>query len=200
MSTLRNMARAARRLYRRVFRRQADVHTRDLLETLAKVPAFSTCSSSTLRDVAESMHRRTYRREERIYYESDPGLGLYVIQQGRVRFLAEEKQGTMVEIGQRGPHEMFGTLSIFGDFRRLETAQAMTEACVFGFFRPDLKSMTKRNPNAGAEVTVMLARHLAERHVQLIDVMADHVGRLSALRTVAETATRTDAAKTVEDW
>jgi CRP-like cAMP-binding protein len=117
-------------------------------------------------------------------------LGLYVIRQGRVRLLAERADDGRAEIGQLGPHGLFGTLSIFGDFRRLETVQAMTEASVVGFFQPDLKNLTKRNPKAGAEITMLLARHLAEEHVDLVDAMAHEVGRSSALSTVADTAAR----------
>jgi len=190
MSSFRTAAQTARRLYQRMFRRQASERIRDVITTLAQVPAFATCTKSTLRAVAESMHRRTYRRDEYLYYEGDPGLGLYVIRQGRVRLLAERADDGRAEIGQLGPHGLFGTLSIFGDFRRLETVQAMTEASVVGFFQPDLKNLTKRNPKAGAEITMLLARHLAEEHVDLVDTMAHEVGRSSALSTVADTAAR----------
>jgi CRP-like cAMP-binding protein len=190
MSSFRTAAQTARRLYQRMFRRQASERIRDVITTLAQVPAFATCTKSTLRAVAESMHRRTYRRDEYLYYEGDPGLGLYVIRQGRVRLLAEGADDGRAEIGQLGPHGLFGTLSIFGDFRRLETVQAMTEASVVGFFQPDLKNLTKRNPKAGAEITMLLARHLAEEHVDLVDAMAHEVGRSSALSTVADTAAR----------
>jgi CRP-like cAMP-binding protein len=190
MSSFRTAAQTARRLYQRMFRRQASERIRDVITTLAQVPAFAKCTKSTLRAVAESMHRRTYRRDEYLYYEGDPGLGLYVIRQGRVRLLAERADDGRAEIGQLGPHGLFGTLSIFGDFRRLETVQAMTEASVVGFFQPDLKNLTKRNPKAGAEITMLLARHLAEEHVDLVDAMAHEVGRSSALSTVADTAAR----------
>jgi len=190
MSSFRTAAQTARRLYQRMFRRQASERIRDVITTLAQVSAFATCTKSTLRAVAESMHRRTYRRDEYLYYEGDPGLGLYVIRQGRVRLLAERADDGRAEIGQLGPHGLFGTLSIFGDFRRLETVQAMTEASVVGFFQPDLKNLTKRNPKAGAEITMLLARHLAEEHVDLVDAMAHEVGRSSALSTVADTAAR----------
>jgi len=190
MSSFRTAAQTARRLYQRMFRRQASERIRDVITTLAQVSAFATCTKSTLRAVAESMHRRTYRRDEYLYYEGDPGLGLYVIRQGRVRLLAEGADDGRAEIGQLGPHGLFGTLSIFGDFRRLETVQAMTEASVVGFFQPDLKNLTKRNPKAGAEITMLLARHLAEEHVDLVDAMAHEVGRSSALSTVADTAAR----------
>lgn len=190
MASFRTVNQAARRLYQRIFQRQASERIHDVTTTLAQVPAFATCTQGTLRAMAESMHRRTYRRDEYIYYEGDPGLGLYVIRQGRVRLLAEAPEGGRMELGQLGPHGLFGALSIFGDFRRLETVQAMTEASVVGFFQPDLKNLTKRNPKAGAEITMLLARHLAEEHVDLVDAMADEVGRSSALSTVADTAAR----------
>lgn len=193
MSSIRNVIQAAQRVYRRLFRRQASARTSQVIATLAQVPAFATCSQGTLRDLAESMHRRTYRRDEYIYYEGDPGLGLYVIRQGRVRLLADAEQSPPVELGQLGPHGLFGTLSIFGDFRRLETVQAMTEASVVGFFQPDLKNLTKRNPKAGAEIAMLLARHLAERHVDLVEAMAGRVGRSSALSAVAQAAARSGA-------
>lgn len=200
MSSFRTAAETIRRLYNRMLQRPADQRTHDVVATLAQVPAFATCSRSTLRAVAESMHRRTYRRDEHIYYENDPGLGLYVIRQGRVRLVAEAKQDAVVELGQLGPHGLFGTLSIFGDFRRLETVQAMTEASVVGFFRPDLKNLTKRNPKAGAEITMILARHLASQHVDLVDTVAERMGRSSALSAVADAATRTDLDPAGEEW
>jgi CRP-like cAMP-binding protein len=181
--------------------RPSDERTHDVMTTLAEVPAFATCSRSTLRGVAASMHRRTYRRDEHIYYENDPGLGLYVIRQGRVRLLADAHQsGGAVELGQLGPHGMVGTLSIFGDFRRLETVQAMTEVSVVGFFRPDLKNLTKRNPKAGAEIVTVLARHLASQHVDLVDTVAERMGRPSALNAVADAVARADLDPAGEEW
>lgn len=191
MASFRTAARTARRLYQRMFQGQVGARVHDVVATLEQVPAFATCSQSTLHDVAESMHRRTYRRDEHIYYEGDPGLGLYIVQQGRVRLLAPTEHDKEDELGQLGPHGMFGTLSLFGDFRRLETAQALTEASVVGFFRPDLKNLMKRNPKSGAEIAVLLARHLAVQHVDLVDTLVEHSGREEALAIVAEVITRT---------
>jgi CRP-like cAMP-binding protein len=190
MSSLRNVIQTARRLYQHMFQRQVSERTRDVVSTLAQVPAFATCTQGTLRDLAESMHRRTYRRDEYIYYEGDPGLGLYVIRQGRVRLLAEPQPDQTMELGQLGPRGLFGVLSLFGDFRRLETVQAMTEVSVVGFFQPDLKNLTKRNPKAGAEIAMLLAKHLAEEHVGLVDVIAHQMGPSTALGTMATAVMR----------
>lgn len=190
MSTIRSITRALRHVYQRVVHRQVDARTRKTMDVLKQTAAFSACSNGTLREVAEGVHHRTYRRNEYLYYERDPGLGLFVIEQGRVRLTTGEQQDTTYELSQLGPYEMCGTLSILGDFRRMETAQAMTETQVLGFFRPDLKNLLKRNPKAGTEVLTALARYVAAQQVEMVTLMADRVGRSTALHTFAEAATR----------
>lgn len=188
MATLRALARALWRLYQRIFARQADAHTREVVEVLSQVPAFSTCAQSTLYEVAAVIHQRDYRREEHMYYEGDPGLGLYIVQQGRVRLYVEEANGERQNVREIGPNEMFGMLSLLGEFSRLETAQAVTETRVLGFFRPDLKKLMKRNPKAGADVTMAIARSVVQQHVDLIELVAERTGRASALEDLAHAA------------
>jgi len=89
-------------------------------------------------------------------------------------------------------HDLFGVLSILGDFRRLETAETITEARVLGFFRPDFKNVMRRNPKAGAEIAMALARHVATQHVEAIRLVEEQDGRDVALNIYAEAAARLD--------
>lgn len=193
MSTLSTLYDAMRRTYQRLIRRQVEATTQEAMETLSKVPAFATCSQDTLHVLAEMVHRRTYRRGECLYYEGDPGLGMYVVQEGRIRLTAEDQQpGTVYELRRAGPNDAFGILSLLGDFRRMETAQTITEARVLGFFRPDLSNLMKRNPQAGAEITMALARFLANQHIELIRLMAESDGRDAAMMAYAEASALKD--------
>jgi CRP/FNR family cyclic AMP-dependent transcriptional regulator len=128
------------------------------------------------------LHRRDYKRDEFLYYEHDPGLGLYIVQRGCVRLLTEDEKGKEHDLRQAAEHEFFGALSLLGEYRRMETAQALTETRVLGFFSPDLKTMLKRNPLVGAAVVAALARHVAARQVALIQRMAHDQGKVAALR------------------
>lgn len=198
MSTIRRLGYAIQRLYRRAFRSQIDAQTRAVMDTLAQVRPFAGCSRGALLDLAEAVHHRTYRRNEHLYYEQDPGIGLFIIEKGRVQLTAEGEQGTTYTLSQLGPYAMVGTLSLLGDFRRMETAQALTETKVLGFFRPDLKNMAKRNPRVGAEIMGAMARYVARQHVDMIELLAGRVGRSTALHTFAEvTAQANDAVTSV---
>jgi len=182
MALTRRIIRTLRDLYRRMFRRQEDARTREIVEVLRHVTLFKGFSGSTLRELAEVIHYRDYKRDEFLYYERDPGLGLYIVQRGRVRLLTEAGEDGVHELRQVTEHECFGELSLLGEFRRMETAQALTETKVLGFFSPDLKTMLNRNPSAGAMVVLALARHLATRQVALIQHVTDNQGKDVALR------------------
>lgn len=198
MSVTRRIIHALRDVYRRMFQRQEDARTREVVEVLKQVSLFKGFSRSALRELAEVMHPRDYRRDEFLYYENDPGLGLYIIQHGRVRLLTEDEDGTVQELRQAAENEFFGTLSLLGESRRMETAQAVTETRVFGFFSPDLKTMLKRNPSVGAAAVVALARHLAAGQVALLEQMAQDRGKVAALRLLDDATQQAEAAPPVE--
>lgn len=192
MASLHSLLVAVRDFYGRLVQRQEDVQTSEIIQTLRQVPAFQSFPRRTLRDIAEVMHYRAYKREEFIYYEQDPGLGLYIVQRGRVRLLVEDEEGGLHEVRQVGPYELFGDLAVLGDFRRLETAQAATETNVLGFFRPDLETLIKRNARAGLEVVSALARGLAGRQVETANrLSAREEGKVAALRLLHGTSAPT---------
>jgi CRP-like cAMP-binding protein len=188
MSVFRPLLRAGTRLYRRLFRRRLDSRTREIAERLRDVSAFNHLSSSALYAMADVTHRRTYRRGESLYYEGDPGLGLYIVESGRVRLVTDRVPEAPHELRVIETGEMIGGLSLLGDFRRLETAETIAETQVLGFFRPDLKNVMRRNPKAGMEITMALARHLAAQHVELIRRYEDQADARTALRTYTEAA------------
>jgi CRP-like cAMP-binding protein len=193
MSTFRRFLRAVGRIYRRVFKRQLDPHTREIANILRAVPVLGHLSSGALHAMAAATHRRTYRRGESLYYEGDPGLGLYVVESGRIRLVSDADPERPRTLRELEAHEMFGGLSLLGDFRRLETAETITEARVLGFFRPDLKNVMRRNPQAGSEIVMALARRVASQYVEAVRIIEEREDRDVALDIYAEASARVEA-------
>lgn len=182
MSIFNRLSDLVRRFYRRVFKRQEDAHLHAIVETLLDVPIFQYCSHNMLLDLAQVMHRRSYKRDAYIYHENDPGLGLYIVQRGRVRLLTEDENGKVQELRQVGENELLSEISILGEFRRMETVQAVTDTQVLGFFSPDMNVMAKRNPKVYAAVMAALARYLAGREVSMVKRLTEKTGKADALR------------------
>lgn len=192
MSTFRSLLRAGGRLYRRLFQRRLDPRIREIADVLRTVPALEPLSSGALYAMASATHRRTYHRGESLYYEDDPGLGLYIVESGRIRLFSEATPERTRTLRELEANEMFGVLSLLGDFPRLETAETLTDARVLGFFRPDLKNVMRRDPKAGTEIVLALSRRVAAQHVEAIRFLEEEEGTDLALNVYAEASERVE--------
>lgn len=185
MSVTRRIFQLLRTLYLRMLRRQESARTREIADVLQHVALFNGLPRSVLREIAEIVHTRDYRRDEIFFYENDPGLGFYVVQRGRVRLYVEDEAGNAREVRQITKHECLGTLSLFGQSRRLATAQAVTETRVLGFFITDLQSLLRRRPSVAATVLFAIAGRLSVLYQTVLWGLPPDEGRLAALRLMA---------------
>jgi CRP/FNR family transcriptional regulator, cyclic AMP receptor protein len=151
-------------LRRSVYRSDKDRQALERVEALRRSPLFTGMPVAVVAELAETVHERRYRRDEFLYVEGDPGLGIYIIRRGSVRLVRKGLAGDFEDAGMAVEGDIVGLPSLFGDFRRLESAQAANEVEVLGFFRPDLNHLIKRRPWAGAVVLGAFSRKLAEEY------------------------------------
>ena len=178
---LRELTSASVRTFAYPFCKYRDEAVRAVVETLGRVPAFADLSRRALYDLAEVVHERAYAQDEILYYEGDPGLGLYVVHEGTVRLMVADAAGVLQPVRLVTSIELIGDLSLLGGTQRIETAQAATDVRVLGFFRPDLTTLFRRSPKTGVALLEALMQHLATRQVALLDALAEHMSRVDAL-------------------
>ncbi len=179
-----------RRMFRRLFRREADGRIRARVEMLRASGVFAEMPTRHLHVIAEVMHERHFRRDEYVYFEGDPGLGMYLISRGRVRLTRQDENDQAVQIAELGESDVFGLLSVFEDLRRQETVQSTADTIVLGLFRPDLNAMSNRSPAAAASVYRALGRRVGRRLASVVECIEESDGRNSTLRLLAKVAER----------
>lgn len=92
-------------------------------------------------------HRRLFKKDETIFYQNDPGTGLYLIDSGRVELQAQDtgekdiRQTVILD-----PPESFGAFCVDHEVRRMVTARALEDTQLYGFFKPDYQSLRDRHP------------------------------------------------------
>lgn len=94
-------------------------------------------------------HRRKYTKGEYIYYQDDPGTGMYFIEEGYVDLIvtnSQDESGSESLSFELEPPNSFGALSIGYDLRRFSSAKCVTDCTLLGFFNPDFETLKKRNP------------------------------------------------------
>ena len=132
-------------------------------ELLSKVPAFSILNPRELREVGSIVHKREYRAEEPVFYQGDPGLGMYIIQEGEVSITIAGKDGHQRELVRLGEGDFFGELALLDESPRSANAICKTDCLLIGFFRPDLFELIEKKAHLGIKIVLKLAEIVAAR-------------------------------------
>ncbi|MEW6510156.1 MAG: cyclic nucleotide-binding domain-containing protein [Bacteroidota bacterium] len=129
-------------------------------DTLKMIPIFTDLTRRELAAVERILHHREYHAGEVIFRQAEPGLGMYIIESGRVTIRAEESTDSVSELGDG---EFFGELPLLDGGTRSATAIAKTPCRIYGFFQPDLFGLIERNPRLGVKIVMSLAAIIGMR-------------------------------------
>ncbi len=130
---------------------------------LKNVPIFKDLSVRELQEVDRITHHRTYEGGERVFNEGDPGVGMYIIQNGTVRIVKEVEGEEDQELALLVSGSFFGELALLDESPRSATAVAKEASKIIGFFRPDFLSLMERRPRIGLKIMRNLAEVIGQR-------------------------------------
>ncbi|MCL5267714.1 MAG: cyclic nucleotide-binding domain-containing protein [Bacteroidetes bacterium] len=149
-------------LWQNFFRKQ-DEEESSLSALLSRVPIFSDLTGRELGKVGLVVHHREYDANEYVFSQGDPGLGMYVIEEGRVEIVCADKNGTERRLASLKAGDFFGELSLLDESVRSASAVAKTELKIIGFFRPDLLGLLNRSPKLGTKILLKLGEVIGTR-------------------------------------
>ncbi len=134
-----------------------------LEQILSKVPAFGGLSTRELKEVAAIVHKREYRAGEPVFAQGDPGLGMYIIQEGEVSISISAKDGGDRELAVLTEGDFFGELALIDESPRSANARCKTDCILIGFFRPDLFELIEKKNQLGIKIIFKLAEIVSQR-------------------------------------
>lgn len=153
---------------------------------LSRVPVFANLSARELRGVAAIVHKREYKAGEPVFYQGDPGLGMYIIQEGEVSIRIAEHEGDDKELAVLTEGDFFGELALLDESPRSASAVCHTDCLLIGFFRTDLFELIEQKPNLGNKVVLKLAEILALRLRKTDKELSKVRGQLERLESQLE--------------
>ena len=133
-----------------------------IIPALRTVPIFEGLTFRDLRKIELIVHERTFMPDEVVFYERQPGTGMYVVKKGLIR-LTKTMSGERITIAELGEGEFFGEMSLLEEYPRSAQATAVLKTEVLGIFRPDLLDLIKRHPKLGSKILMRLSKRLAYR-------------------------------------
>jgi CRP-like cAMP-binding protein len=132
-------------------------------DLLSKVPAFGSLTTRELKEVAAIVHKRQYRTGEPVFYQGDPGLGMYMIQEGEVSIALGSKDALEEELAVLTEGDFFGEIALMDESPRTANAICKSDCTLIGFFRPDLFELIEKKPRLGTKIVIKLAEIIAQR-------------------------------------
>jgi len=140
-----------------------NVERGNIAPLLKKIPLFTELHKGELREIERLVHHRAYKSGEVIFWEDEPGVGMYVVQQGEVGIFKDYAKAARKELARLEPGDFFGEMALLEDDCRSATAVALDETHLFGLFHPDLFNLFDRKPQLGVKLLSTLANILARR-------------------------------------
>ena len=130
---------------------------------LRQIPVFHDLSEKQFQEVETLCHRRRYKSGENVFKKNAPGEGMFIILSGNIEIFFIDKSGHEKVLAELGSGEFFGELSLLDSDTRSATATAKNDSQLLAFLRPDLQSLSKRNPQTGNKILFNLAQIIATR-------------------------------------
>jgi len=129
---------------------------------LRSTPLFEKLRSRDWKLISDLFHVRDYAPGEVIFEQGTPGLGMYVIVDGKVKIVTEE-EGKEVVLASLEHGDFFGEMSLIDEIERSAGAVAETQTRLVGLFRPQLQELMAHRPRIGIVIFERLAKIVVQR-------------------------------------
>ena len=148
-------------LWRNIFK--PEKKSESISGLLRSNPVFADLKDREVWELEQITHRRSYKEGEVVFHEGEPGVGMYIIEEGSVKVFINASDNRGIELARLEKGEFFGEVALLEDEPRSATVMAMEPTTLIGLFRPDLLDLIDRNPAAGAKIVLKLSQILAAR-------------------------------------
>src|SRR5690349_6113561 len=116
-----------------------------VIELLRSTDLFSELSEPELAKVARLLKEQRVSENEVIFREGEPGDGMFIVLQGRVRIASIDHAGRERVLAFYGPGEFFGDIAVLTGAPRSATATASSDVRLLQLRRDDFDLLVSTN-------------------------------------------------------
>ncbi len=135
----------------------------DLEKSLQTIPLFKSLGKRDITNLSRIIHNRNYLAGEYIFYQGDPGIGLYIIREGEVSISRDEDEKDKITLATFSKGDFFGELAMIDGETRSASAIANSDTRLAVIFKPDLDEYIDKYPKKGIKILESIAHIVAIR-------------------------------------
>lgn len=149
-------------LWSNLFSRSNDRDNNRVLLKNTKI--FADLSKRQLDSVGRIVYERFFEAGEPVFQQGDPGVGMYIIEEGVICIIQMPAQHELAELSAG---DFFGEIALLNETPRSASAIAKTDCSLLCVSQPDLLALFKRDPRLGVKVLTALSQITGQRVIQL---------------------------------
>jgi CRP-like cAMP-binding protein len=130
------------------------------IESLKNIPIFSSLPEVYLEELSEIMLEKTYRKNQVIFDQGDPGSSLIVIKSGLVKISLVDSNNHEFIIKTFSVNDFFGEMSLLDGGSRSATATAVEDTQALIIFRENFISLIQKTPSMALGMLTELSNRL----------------------------------------
>ncbi len=137
----------------------------ELLSLRAKSDFLGAFDESKLRDFARELDEVRCEANQALIRAGDPGNRLYVVLSGRLEILIGREGDDEQAVGEIGPGDVTGEVSLFIGGKRTATVRALTACRLACLSRDGFASLLAKHPETSRRVSVLVLKRLRLSHL-----------------------------------
>ena len=137
-------------------------------ELLKKVRIFSNLEDNYIKEIADFCVRRSFKKDDIIIKQGEPGIGLFIISSGNVKIIKELANGEKIEVSEHGPGEFIGEMSVIDNAPRSASVVAFENTDCLVLSAWDFKARLKAHPEIALELLPVIVKRFRETNEKLL--------------------------------
>lgn len=133
---------------------------KDLLQFLKRLDLFSSLPANVLRRLEPMMQWMSIPDHEEVLRQGDAGDGLYVVLNGRLRWIHRDADGRILRSGFFHPGDVFGELSVLTGETRTATVLAVRDCELIRLSGKSFERIIRKEPTLLFPITRILAQRI----------------------------------------
>ena len=159
-------------------------------DLLARNPLFSPLPAKERAEIERRLIRRSYTKDEAIFWEGDPAQWLVIVVQGRVKMVKHSDSGRETILTTFGPGQIVGEVGVLIGDAYPASAQAIEPSVTVSLRRAEYIDLVRTHPDLAWALLQELGRRLQNAHETIRSLAVEKVERRVArvLLRLASTA------------
>jgi len=132
----------------------------EISQSLKQFEMFRNLPDEVIVDLVDHVEHITLKKDEVLFNKGEKGDALYILQEGYVKLVIKDKDGSEIVINQVGPGNVIGEMALIEGRPRSTGVVALIEAKLLKLSDKEFMDVLLKQPLLGLEISRLIARRL----------------------------------------